>query len=701
MPAAVYGPAGLVMLLMAAAPAQSAKRCDWHGPLSGGESQYHKCMDFAALNGKTLDLPKNVTRISADAISICQPKTPVTGAGNADIVFIYDNSGSMTADAAYIHPTTKDTLFYYMTTGNGGNGCADHLIRPIQNLTYPSKNGGNWTIPLLSANTNCLRSVPGDPYNARGSVIKSAIDFLASTSPTSTAATMSFSDALKYQQPPLQLNQAGAAALIKNSITLDTSGGTRYKAPLAQAKEWLTDANLIKTNKQAIIFISDGAPTDEPGGRNGYLSLVDENMPPIYSVYLSEVSTRDTANLKELSDRTGGSFTRVNAKDPAAMETLLKSIISTITKNTMPKGVVVTNKSLSPVQSAKSTAVSVNPDGSAGIALDSIIGLKAGANQIEMKVSREDSADAIYTFTMNVAGNEISSTGGNYSCWDMPTLAVLDKTTGQPVEIYNPNGNSYPMQLIRSPSDLKTTSVQATSANGDKETVSLPTLNSTRIYPSHSGDFNYNPAKANPASGNGVLEVDGKKDLTFVWSHPRDARETVTLILPGRIVPVISGEVVLSIKEPVTRGEFFDPAKIVHKNPVVLTDARGKCILNCAGTEVFHTSPGVPTWDLVIKSPIKYSLRVFDNLGQFVSESKGEMDEAAWAALAKTGDSATINLKILPVSNKGQQLGTGAYLMRAEITAMGDLVTTSSSGESVVVRNSTREYLRRFGYIRR
>src|SRR5690606_40505564 len=107
--------------------------------------------------------------------------------------------------------------------------------------------------------------------------------------------------------------------------------------PLAQAKGWLTDANLIKTNKQAIIFISDGAPTDEPGGRNGYLSLVDENMPPIYSVYLSEVSTRDTANLKELSDRTGGSLTRATAKDPPATRTILISVDATRTQQHIPQ----------------------------------------------------------------------------------------------------------------------------------------------------------------------------------------------------------------------------------------------------------------------------------------------------------------------------------------------------------------------------
>ena len=80
----------------AASSAHAAKRCDWHGPLSGGEIPYAKCVDFAAMQGKTITLPKNVTRIAADGLSFCVPPTPTTGSGNADIVFVYDNSGSMT-----------------------------------------------------------------------------------------------------------------------------------------------------------------------------------------------------------------------------------------------------------------------------------------------------------------------------------------------------------------------------------------------------------------------------------------------------------------------------------------------------------------------------------------------------------------------------------------------------------------------------
>jgi hypothetical protein len=684
----------LLLSLAMAAGAAGPKRCDWHGPLSGGEIPYAKCVDFAALQGKTLDLPKNVTRISADGLSFCQPATPATGSGDADVVFVYDNSGSMTADAAYIDPVAKDTGFFYLDYGRN-TSCIGNLAKPAASVSYPSREGGTWTVSALSGSAGCKDNIAGDPYNARGAVIRAGIDFLSATSPTSTAGAVSFNSEIKYLQPPVLLGNAANVKLVKNSVHLDTSGGTKYRPPLEKAKQWLTDPSLIKTRKQAIIFISDGAPND-----NDYLALADAKMPPIYSIFLSKSVTQDTARLKELSDRTGGTFTRVNSNDPAAMEALLKSIISTITKNTLPRSATITNTSLSPAQTSKSMGVIANPDGSAGLPLDSIIALKPGLNQIKIALTREDNTIANYAFTMNVAGGEIGSSNGIYTCWDMPTLKALDAANAVP-EIYTPDGNAYRLKLTRSPSELHEVTVAATSANKDEESIRLAKIDSALGYPIQIADFKYDPAQSQADPGNGILEVDGKGDLTFTWSHPRDTRETVTYVLPGRVVPVLDGAVKLTIKEPVTQGETFDPAKVRDKDKVLLTDNKERCILNCSGTDAFHAGGGAPTWEITVKSPIKYDVCVYDNLGQFVSRSEGEMTQADWAKLAKTGDSASIHIKIVPVSSTGQQLATGAYLMHANITALGDLVTKSSAGESIIVKNGRTEYLKRFGYLRR
>ena len=38
--------------------------------------------------------------------------------------------------------------------------------------------------------------------------------------------------------------------------------------------------------------------------------------------------------------------------------------------------------------------------------------------------------------------------------------------------------------------------------------------------------------------------------------------------------------------------------------------------------------------------------------------------------------------------------------MMTNITALGDEVTTNSAGESIIVKNAKREYLKKFGYVK-
>jgi hypothetical protein len=684
------------LAVAAASPAlaKGPKRCDWHGPLSSGESPFVKCVDFASLQGKELTLPKNVTRISADGLSFCATKTQVAGPSEADIVFVYDNSGSMTADAAYIDPVKKDTVFYFF---DNNNTCKSNNTPDLATLTYQVRNGTTRTIPLFTKNTGCVANDPGDPYNARGEVIKDGIDFLATTSPTSTAGVVSFSDGVKYPHAPVAVNDKSAVAEVKATITLDTDGGTSYGPPLRQAKTWLNDPALIKTKKQAIVFISDGAPHDN------YSGIVDADMPPIYSIYLARAATPDTAKLLDLSTTTGGTFSRVNPNDPTAIDKVLKQIIAAITSNPgAPKSATITNKTLKPPQTSRSLGVTANPDGSTGMKLDSIIALDAGKNTIEIEVTRDDNTSSTYTFTMNVAGDEISSTSGNYSCYDQPTLTAIDKATNQAPDMYSPEKTSYKLQLTRSPSDLGAVSVDGSSPNNDKETIKLGQPDLSKGVPTQTGDFSYNPDKGSATAGNGVLEVNNHGDITFAWSHPRDRRETVTYVLPGRIVPVLSGQPQVEWVTDLTKQGGGDVVVLsdAPKSVVIMTDLKGKCIVNCSGTELYHDKVTIPSMKVTLRSPIDFTARVFDNFGQFVNDQKGSMDSTIWNSLAKKGDSAVVLMKFLPYAKTGQPLGTGAYIMQLNVTAKGDQVTKNTAGETIVVRNARKEYVSRFGYLR-
>jgi hypothetical protein len=130
------------------------------------------------------------------------------------------------------------------------------------------------------------------------------------------------------------------------------------------------------------------------------------------------------------------------------------------------------------------------------------------------------------------------------------------------------------------------------------------------------------------------------------------------------------------------------------------TSMQGKCIQNCSGTDLYHKSLTIPSMKVTIRSPITYTARIYDNFAQFVNQQSGQIDSAAWNALPKKGDSAVVVLKILPFSKDGQALGTGAYILKLSVQALGDQVTKSASGESIIVKNAHRQYVSRFGYLR-
>ncbi len=274
----------------------AAKRCDWHGPKSKGETTFKQCVDYAKLDGTTLTLPKNVTRISADGISFCPGVTP-SGTGNADIVFIYDNSGSMRPEKVFVDVAKNDTMFYYK--GNTGEPCIDNATKGT--VTYLTLIGSK-TLPLMTSNTGCSTVLSGDPYFARGVAIKSAIDYLAANSPTSTAGAVAFTDKIAHEQKPIIMNVTNNVTDVKASIVLDSTGGTHYVPPLKLARDWLKDPSLIKTKQQAIIFISDGAPKDPDDpkvpddGFDAYLATLDKSI-PVYSIYLGDSFTPDTVKV--------------------------------------------------------------------------------------------------------------------------------------------------------------------------------------------------------------------------------------------------------------------------------------------------------------------------------------------------------------------------------------------------------------------
>ena len=242
--------------------------------------------------------------------------------------------------------------------------------------------------------------------------------------------------------------------------------------------------------------------------------------------------------------------------------------------------------------------------------------------------------------------------------------------------------------------------IDGKSETGDAEILALKDPSGASGYPVHSGTVKFDGRDPSPTKGNGILEVGDNQNVTLSWSHPRDPRESDTYILLGKKVPELKATVdIVGPKEPVRGVEIKDPPK---GDPIVILDKTGKCVTNCDGKQgiVIANKENIPSWSAIIRSPVSIKLRIFDNLGQFVNESRQEFSDAQWDKLPKDGDSAFVSIHYLPLSKSGQNLATGAYLMKMEVTGAGGGLRTNSSGETVVMKASRHEYFKRFGYIR-
>jgi hypothetical protein len=685
--------------------AMAAKRCDWHAEKAlSGETTYRKCLDLAALNGTTVDLPQNVTRIAQDGFSFCPNAFKSLGGGVADILYLVDNSGSM---------------------GDGESGSKD-----INGETY--------------------NSCAGDPFDRRGDVVKQAIHLQSQLALKTSAGFIPFSSNNQIQDQvtaPLDisatstltpahlqtLTKAISAAVgagngndpcmdfrdqLGKVAALQKATATYWGKPLEKAIEWRKNDPYYKiSNKPAIVLISDGAISDWAAVKKMIPSL-----PPVYGVHLGYRLNRDkkidnaSLYLDTLSRLTGGRFYRVAPNDTTTMHLVMAEIIRSVINTPLPQAVTVTNQSLAVPQVSIGANMRANPDSSVGVTLDSIIALKEGVNQIKIDLTLNDTTIRNYTVNLNVAGAAASRNAGNYTCYDLPTLSMLD-ANGKPPELYTGDATTYLVHLTRSPSELQDVTVIATSSDstrsdaktwGDREAIAMGLPNLALGYPVQEKSQPFTGRSDAPKPGNNKLESDQAGSVTLTWSHPRDGREIAIYTLPGKIIPVVPavGEL-RPPKEPARGPETItglqptDAVMILSQAPTVAGGEPGPCVSGCEVIQHTGIAPkSIPTWTLPVNAPFDYEFQVFDNFGQFIHSGKGEFTQAQFDLVRKNTDTARVALSFVPVSQYGQHLATGAYIMRFRVHTLGETVTRNAVGDEVRVLSTHIEQTKRFGYIR-
>ncbi len=284
-------------------------------------------------------------------------------AGDADILFILDQSGSMGLSFVHINTAKSppDTLFYtdnnscklasttYAPRAVGQAPGANVSTNPVTVQTYVGPRTA-WNI----IDTTGCNDFSGDPKKARASVTSQGIDLITTLSQNSTIGYLPFANNIQTSarsQRPLTLTSTNIS-VIKSKIIIDSADGTNYVRPLDSSKKWLNaPLSLGKNSKRAIIFISDGSPT--PADSNGllkssngsylYVDTGSATRISIYSIFLRDRATSDTAILKQLSDITrpsgitsGSNFYHVPSSRPDSFSSTMNIIIHKILDGPTP-----------------------------------------------------------------------------------------------------------------------------------------------------------------------------------------------------------------------------------------------------------------------------------------------------------------------------------------------------------------------------
>jgi hypothetical protein len=601
---------------------------------------------------------------------------------------------------AKIDSARNDTSYFYE------GGCSNANSNIVGPLTYGTLVGPRNVTQLLNT-TNC-NGYAGDPYHARGSVVTQGIEYLRVVSPNSTAGAVAFSGNISHPQPPLPLNVPGNADIVKASVVMDSLPNTNYAPPLQQANAWLNDANLVKTAKKAIVFVSDGEPNNQ-----NYAQYVSTAI-PIYTIALGD-SGVNFPRMRELSTNSGGLFFRVSPDNIVAMNEVMRQIIQAITVVNLPTGIEVTNTSFAPPMVSRSAGMTRNADSSISMVMDSIIALKQGPNALTVKVTMNPQDIRTYNLSVQADGPTAPQSTQQLACYPMPTLALLNQQGG--IDSVYPSGTTqYDVRLTRATSDLQQVVVNAVSRDtarpgwGDQESLVLPQVSATGgLTTNRKENQNFNGAAANPGKNNSILEAGPNGEVVLTWTHPRDARETATFTLAGKKIPVEPGFIDIVRVKDVPKGVEIN---IPITDPIVI---RGGVTLGGTGDNATLTHKGVlynphnipesqlnpnnlPTFVFKTASAFEYQVSIFDHLGQFLCSQKGAVDSTKWEQMRGGADSLAVAMSILPVSESGQPFATGVYIMKATLTTKA--VTRQDPGKPLIVKPTTKMAINRFGYRR-
>jgi hypothetical protein len=360
-----------------------------------------QCLDVSKLDGATIQVPLSTTRISSKGLNLCGVlgSTPQP----TDIAYILDQTGSMVPTV--IFPGSEDTTGWFEC--NCKNTCTKPVASPV--IKYSDTilfHGYQVSVAAPTTRYGDLQTacqVAGDPYSVRLSTVQNAIRYQASKSPQSYASIISFHSILDdVQMSMTSLATTQSVENLVTSIPLKSGGGTNYEDPITWARIQLfggkSGATVVapsKDSNKVVIMISDGRPnvgqwrdalkpTNSVDWNGKTWTTTSTRIPPVYTIYLG-VDSVAGSSLDTVSNLTGGIHYQIPPNMPDSLTRVIQEILGKVIRPAIPDSLFITNTSNG--QTSHSTVVTAR-GGSFQMALDSLVALEPGANQIKVTVKQ-------------------------------------------------------------------------------------------------------------------------------------------------------------------------------------------------------------------------------------------------------------------------------------------------------------------------
>lgn len=528
----------LLAALAAAALGQGDQRCDLGSPRIPG-TQDKDTLDLGRIDGQTINVPGNVTRISRDAFAFHKGNTSV------DIVYVLDHSTSMEVDG-YWESTDGSTVRYIRESSQLIRNSSYSFTECGQRqISY----GGGFSSKIVTKVCGSYdpildELVSGDPFGSGSYAVREAIGEQARLAPHSRAAYLPFDvlDMEYAQQPLVDLQTSANVNSLFDKIDAarnDFVGTTDYTQPLAKAREWLSgSANPI------IFFITDLRPTEN--GISELTSYMQNYDIPVYGVF---IGIQEPTAVKDIFMQSGngrGNFYHISPEHSDSLKHVLKQFVGDLLAWSPSSGLVENRTNGMSAAASGARAFTAQ----AGFTLMNTaheVALDEGPNQVHVKVEftstdgQKEVREA--TFTVNVGGVPESAFTedllGIY-CGPPSTIAITDQS-------YTPVGaleeaTSFGIDFTTGPSYVGNTADIALKTAIDNETRSLAVspsgsqVGGRQTYSLLIGDGGGSP-------GNGTVEARTSDELSARWQHPYDPRDTALAtagISQGRSIAIES-----------------------------------------------------------------------------------------------------------------------------------------------------------------